>query len=99
MMSDSHLCTLLAPMWRRRAIGIYYPVPFTDASEPDTHTHHKVRIRYGRPQRIRVDQGPEFISKDLDLWAYQHDVVLDFSRPGKPTDNAFAESFNGRVTL
>ncbi len=52
--------------------------------------------RYGKPERIRVDNGPEFISKDLDLWAYLHKVVLDFSRPGKPTDNAFIESFNGR---
>jgi putative transposase len=41
--------------------------------------------------------GPEFISRDLDLWAYARSVVLDFSRPGTPTDNAFAESFNGRV--
>ena len=41
--------------------------------------------------------GPEFISRDLDLWAYARGVVLDFSRPGKPTDNAFAESFNGKV--
>ena len=32
-----------------------------------------------------------------ESWYYQHDVVLDFSRPGKPTDNAFAESFNGRI--
>ena len=39
--------------------------------------------------------GPEFISKALDLWAYLHGVTLDFSRPGKPTDNAFIESFNG----
>ena len=50
----------------------------------------------GYPGTIRVDQGSEFISRDLDLWAYQHDVTLDFSRPGKPTDNAFIESFNGR---
>jgi len=50
----------------------------------------------GYPQSIRVDQGSEFISRDLDLWAYQKDVVLDFSRPGKPTDNAFIESFNGK---
>ena len=49
----------------------------------------------GYPKSIRVDQGSEFISRDLDLWAYQNDVVLDFSRPGKPTDNAFIESFNG----
>ena len=50
----------------------------------------------GYPKSIRVDQGSEFISRDLDLWAYQKDVVLDFSRPGKPTDNSFIESFNGK---
>lgn len=52
--------------------------------------------RYGRPECIRVDNGPEFISKELDLWAYARGVQLDFSRPGKPTDNAFIESFNSR---
>jgi putative transposase len=52
---------------------------------------------YGLPKSIRVDQGPEFISKDLDLWAWSKGVTLDFSRPGKPTDNAFVESFNGKV--
>jgi len=51
----------------------------------------------GYPKSIRVDQGSEFVSRDLDLWAYQKDVVLDFSRPGKPTDNAFIESFNGKL--
>ena len=40
------------------------------------------------PKAIRVDQGAEFVSRDLDLWAYQRGVTLDFSRPGKPTDNA-----------
>lgn len=50
----------------------------------------------GYPQAIRVDQGSEFISRDLDLWAYANNVTLDFSRPGKPTDNAFIEAFNGR---
>ena len=49
---------------------------------------------YGYPRTIRVDNGPEFISKELDLWAYSHGVELYFSRPGKPTDNAFIESFN-----
>jgi putative transposase len=38
--------------------------------------------------------GPEFISKDLDRWAYWNHVELDFSRPGKPTDNALIEAFN-----
>lgn len=50
----------------------------------------------GFPATIRVDQGSEFVSRDLDLWAYQRGVTLDFSRPGKPTDNAFIEAFNGR---
>ncbi len=52
--------------------------------------------QHGLPKVIRVDNGPEFVSKDLDLWAYAHKVLLDFSRPGKPTDNAFIESFNSR---
>ena len=51
----------------------------------------------GVPQTIRVDNGPEFISRSLDLWAYWNGVQLDFSRPGKPTDNALIESFNGRL--
>jgi putative transposase len=41
--------------------------------------------------------GTEFTSKILDQWAYANGVELDFSRPGRPTDNAFIESFNGRV--
>ncbi len=49
----------------------------------------------GSPQRIQVDNGSEFISKALDKWAYDNHVTLDFSRPGKPTDNPFIESFNG----
>ena len=50
----------------------------------------------GAPRAIREDNGPEFISTALDRWAYENGVTLDFSRPGKPTDNAFVESFNGR---
>lgn len=50
----------------------------------------------GYPATIRVDQGSEFVSRDLDLWAYSRGVTLDFSRPGKPTDNAFIEAFNSR---
>ena len=51
----------------------------------------------GYPRSIRVDQGSEFISRDLDLWAYPRGVILDFSRPGKPTDNSFIESFDGKL--
>jgi putative transposase len=50
----------------------------------------------GLPASIRVDNGPEFISKVLDEWAYRNGVKLDFIRPGKPTENCYAESFHGR---
>ena len=49
------------------------------------------------PVRIQTDNGSEFISKSLDKWAYEHGVTMDFSRPGKPTDNPFIESFNGSL--
>ena len=51
----------------------------------------------GKPQTIKSDNGSEFISKVMDKWAYERGVELDFSRPGKPTDNAMVESFNGRL--
>lgn len=48
------------------------------------------------PKVIRVDQGTEFTSKALMVCAQKRGITLDFSRPGKPTDNAFIESFNGK---
>ena len=50
----------------------------------------------GLPLAIRTDQGPEFTSKALDQWAYQNGVQLKLTEPGKPTQNAYIESFNGR---
>jgi putative transposase len=57
----------------------------------------RLKVNYGLPKMIKVDNGSEFISKALDEWAHRNNVKLDFSRPGKPTDNAFIESFNGRL--
>lgn len=51
----------------------------------------------GLPVTIKTDNGSEFISRAMDKWAYDHGVELDFSRPGKPTDNARVESSNGRL--
>jgi putative transposase len=51
----------------------------------------------GDPKRIFCDNGSDFISKPLDKWAYGNSVTLDFSRPGKPTDNAIIESFDGSL--
>jgi putative transposase len=55
------------------------------------------QVRGKLPARIRVDNGTEFTSRALDHWAYWNQVELDFSRPGKPVDNAFIESFNATV--
>ncbi len=70
---------------------------FSYRGEDVVATLERVCAEVGYPDSIRVDQGSEFISRDLDLWAYQNNVTLDFSRPGKPTDNAFIEAFNGRL--
>jgi putative transposase len=48
------------------------------------------------PQRLRLDNGPEFRSEALDRWAKQHNVMLFFIEPGKPMQNGHVESFNGR---
>ncbi len=69
---------------------------FSYRGEDVVQTLEHVCAQTGYPKSIRVDQGSEFVSRDLDLWAYQKGVTLDFSRPGKPTDNAFIESFNGK---
>jgi putative transposase len=55
------------------------------------------RIRKDRPapKKLCCDNGSEFTSHLVDLWGYQHQVKLDFSRTGKPTDNAYIESFDG----
>jgi putative transposase len=75
------------------AIGVDHTYRGADV----VHTLDNAAKTHGYPKSIRVDNGPEFVSKDLDLWAYMHGVVLDFSRPGKPTDNAFIEAFNSRI--
>ena len=59
-------------------------------------TLNRATAEFGCPGRIRVDNGSKFTSKELDLWAYANGVILDFSRPGKSTDNAFIEAFNSR---
>jgi putative transposase len=51
---------------------------------------------YGKPEAIRSDNGPEFAGNAMDAWAYRTGVKLDFIQPGKPTQNAYCESFNWR---
>lgn len=51
----------------------------------------------GLPDSITVDNGPEFAGNVLDAWAYGRGVRLDFIHPGKPTENGYIESFNGKL--
>ena len=77
----------------------YVPVldpRFSYRSEDVVQALERICAKSGYPGTIWVDQGSEFISSDLDLWAYTNGVTLDFSRPGNSTDNAFIEAFNGR---
>ena len=70
---------------------------FSYRGEDVVATLDRVCRETGYPKTIRVDNGSEFISRDMDLWAYQRGVTLDFSRHGKPTDNAFIEAFNSKL--
>lgn len=76
--------------------------PAIEVGETPTWQHvvrvlERLKATHGLPKRIAVDNGPEYISKALDTWAHEHGVQLEFSRPGKPTDNAFIKSFNSRL--
>ena len=57
----------------------------------------RLRETRGLPEVITIDNGPEFAGRALDEWAYSRGVKLNFIRPGKPIENAFAESFIGRL--
>ena len=57
----------------------------------------RITKKQGAPKRIYCDNGSEFCGRLVDLWAYANSVIMEFSRPGKPTDNAFIESFNGSL--
>jgi putative transposase len=61
------------------------------------HVLDRVAAERGLPTSIVCDNGPEFAGKALDRWAYEHGVTLQFIRPGKPVENAYCESFNGKL--
>jgi putative transposase len=83
---DNHSCESLAIEVGQRLTG-----------DDVVRVFEHVATERGKPKSIRVDNGPEFISRSLDLWAYFNGVKLDLSRPGKSTDNEVIKSFNGRL--
>ena len=94
----------LASSRRLRALTVidhhsrFSPGIFVDHSisgEVVTKELDQMILKHGKPERIQVDNGPEFTSKAILEWSYRRKIEIDFTRPGKPTDNAFIESFNG----
>ena len=74
------------------AIGVGHSMPGWRVTE----FLDRAAAERGYPRSIVCDNGPEFAGRTLDLWAHQRGVVLQFIRPGKPIENAFVESFNGK---
>jgi putative transposase len=71
-------------------------VPRSLPSARVTRVLERLITTHGRPARIRVDNGPEFISRILDQWATRHGIHVHFITPGKPMENGHIESFNGK---
>jgi putative transposase len=87
-------CLTIVDNFSRYCHGIPIAKSFTALSVVQVMENLKVFHKV-TPKRIQVDNGSEFISKEFDRWAHENNVTLDYSRPGKPTDNAYIESFNG----
>ena len=81
--------------WSRESVLLETSFSLTGQSVVDA--LQELSLGRSLPKAITVDHGTEFTSKSLDEWAWNTGVKLDFIRPGKPTENAFIESFNGRL--
>lgn len=81
--------------WSREAVVVEPRLRFSGADVADV--LEKRLMPSSMPTSITVDHGTEFTSKALEGWAWSRNVSLDFTHPGKPTENAYIESFNGRL--
>jgi len=81
--------------WHRQCVALHADFALTGQSVVDA--MNTIARERELPYAITVDHGTEFTSKALDEWCYLRGVKLDFIRPGKPTENGFIESFNGRL--
>ncbi len=84
--------TLMAPATRREALGI--EVAYSLPAQRVTRLLDQLVERFGKPERLRSDNGPEFISQTLQDWCKENNVILHWIEPGKPTQNAYIERFN-----
>jgi putative transposase len=83
----------IVDVYTREAVGI--EVGQSLKGDDVVRTLNWLKLDRGVPKVVFCDNGSEFTSQAMDLWAYRNGGKIDFSRPGKPTDNAFVESFNG----
>ena len=81
--------------WSRESLVLEVGFRLTGSSVVEALSRVGKTVRL--PACITVDHGTEFTSRALDFWAWENKVQLDFTRPGKPTDNGLCESFNGRL--
>ena len=79
--------------YNREALCIDIDLSLT--AERIIRTRNRVLLMRGKPERVCLDHGPEFTSDAFGQWAVDKDIDLDFNEPGKPTQNAFIERFNG----
>ena len=70
---------------------------FAYRGEDLVRTLERICAQVGYPRTIRVDNGSEFISRDLDVWVFADEVMLDISYLGRPTDNGVITAFNGKL--
>ena len=82
-------------IFSRQCLAVHASERFT--SQDVTRVLDAVIATHGAPEAITCDNGTEFCSQHFDAWAYERQVAIDFIAPGKPTQNGYIESFNGKL--
>lgn len=82
-------------VFSRQCLGVFARPGFCSADV--TAALDTLIAKHGAPEAITCDNGCEYTSRHFDAWAYQHSVAIDYIMPGKPTQNGYIESFNGRL--
>jgi putative transposase len=82
-------------VFSRQCLGVIARPGFTSADV--TAALDELLAAHGTPEAITCDNGSEFTSRHFDAWAYEHKVAIDYIMPGKPVQNGYIESFNGRL--
>ena len=88
-------CLCIIDNYNREALGI--EVSHSISGKYVARVLDKISFTAGLPKSLRVDNGPEFISQALDEWAYRNGVRINFITPGRPMENSYVESFNGKL--